>query len=97
MTQDGFQMLLDLDRYTGSNRSGRTVTFGQNLKMTATRTVGNNSLYATNNSTVTFNAGTILDLQQWNNNTVVRTDSGSKIIFISPKALHLARLTSSGQ
>ncbi|MDT2580184.1 KxYKxGKxW signal peptide domain-containing protein, partial [Enterococcus raffinosus] len=95
-TQDGFQMLLDLDRYTGSNRSGRTVTFGQNLKMTATRTVGNNSLYATNNSTVTFNAGTILDLQQWNNNTVVRTDSGSKIIFISPKALHLARLTSSG-
>lgn len=95
-TQDGFQMLLDLNRYSGSNSSGRAVTFGQNLKMTATRTVGSNSLYATNNSTVTFNAGTVLDLQQWNNNTVIRTDSGSKIIFISPKALHLARLTSSG-
>ncbi|MFR3684311.1 MAG: pectate lyase-like adhesive domain-containing protein, partial [Enterococcus sp.] len=95
-TQDGFQMLLDLNRYSGSNQSGRTVTFGQNLTMTATRTVGSNSLYVTNNATVTFNAGTILDLQQWNNSTVVRTDSGSKIIFISPKALHLARLTGSG-
>ncbi|MHC5228625.1 pectate lyase-like adhesive domain-containing protein, partial [Enterococcus sp. LJL99] len=95
-SQDGFQMLLDLNRYSGSNASGREVTFGQNLKMTATRTVGNNSLYATNRSKVTFNAGTILDLQQWNNSSVVQTDAGSTITFISPKSLHLSRNTATG-
>lgn len=94
--QDGFQMLLDLRRYSGSNERNRSVTFGQNLKMTALRTVGSNSLDATNNSTVTFNAGTELDLQQWNNNTVVRTDAGSTVTFVSPKSLHLSRNNNSG-
>ncbi|EOT48552.1 hypothetical protein OMY_00507, partial [Enterococcus sulfureus ATCC 49903] len=95
-SQDGFQMLLDMGRYSGSNLSGREVTFGQNLNMVATRTVGSNSLNAANSSTITFNAGTVLDLQQWNNNSVVSISSGSSVIFISPKALHLARLSGSG-
>ncbi|WP_142962476.1 Cna B-type domain-containing protein [Enterococcus casseliflavus] len=94
--QDGFQMLLDFSRYSGSQSNDRTATFGQNLQMTATRTVGSNSLNVTNRAIVTFNAGTVLDLQQWNANTVVNVDSGATIRFISPRALHLARLTSSG-
>ncbi|OUZ30024.1 hypothetical protein A5885_003204, partial [Enterococcus sp. 8E11_MSG4843] len=94
--QDGFQMLLDFSRYSGSQSNDRTATFGQNLQMTATRTVGSNSLNVTNRAVVTFNAGTVLDLQQWNANTVVNVDSGATIRFISPRALHLARLTSSG-
>lgn len=94
--QDGFQMLVDMNRYTGSKRTNRSVTFGQNLKMTAKRTVGSNSLYATNQSNITFNAGTTLDLQQWNNNYVVRSDANSNIKFISPKELHLSRNSSTG-
>lgn len=94
--QDGFQMLLDFSRYSGSQSNDRTATFGQNLQMTATRTVGSNSLNVTNRAVVTFNAGTVLDLQQWNANTVVNVASGATVRFISPRALHLARLTSSG-
>ncbi|MGX7014611.1 pectate lyase-like adhesive domain-containing protein [Vagococcus silagei] len=95
-SQDGFQMLLDLYRYSGTKRENREVTFGQGLNMTATRTVGNNSLYAANKSTITFNAGTILNLEQWNPSTVVNTTVGSTITFISPKSLHLSRNSRDG-
>ena len=91
--QDGFQMLIDL--YRGS-ANGRSATFGQNLNMVATRTVGTNALSAYSNGTITFNAGTTLDLEQWNDNTIVWIDGGSTIRFISPKKLHIARLSSSG-
>ncbi|MHC5268396.1 pectate lyase-like adhesive domain-containing protein, partial [Enterococcus sp. LJL98] len=94
--QDGFQMLIDTNRYLGENPTGRSVTFGQNLNMTATRTVGYNSLWADWNSTITFNAGTKLNLEQWNPASVVYITSGSNVKFISPESLHISRNTLSG-
>ncbi|MGO2083288.1 pectate lyase-like adhesive domain-containing protein [Vagococcus sp.] len=96
-SQDGFQMLLDLSRYVGTNANNRLVTFGQNLSMKATRTVGKQALYASRSAVVTFNAGTVLDLQQWNNDPVVRTDAGSTMTFISPKSLNISRNNASGE
>lgn len=94
--QDGFQMLLDLNRYVGTKRDNRSVTFGQNLKMTALRTVGRDSIYAAYRSNITFNAGTELDLQQWNNNPVVNMTANSSVTFVSPKSLHISRNSNSG-
>ena len=94
--QDGFQMLLDFSRYSGSQSNDRTAILVKSANDGNSSTVGSNSLNVTNRAVVTFNAGTVLDLQQWNANTVVNVASGATVRFISPRALHLARLTSSG-
>ncbi|WP_349294853.1 beta strand repeat-containing protein, partial [Lactiplantibacillus plantarum] len=92
-TQKGFQYFIN---GTQSSIDTAKFVFGQNFKLSAPVTTQPGAIRLQRTQSIVFNAGTVLDINQQANGSVINLAGSSTIQFISPKSLHLSIQDSSG-
>ncbi|MBX8456237.1 DUF1542 domain-containing protein [Apilactobacillus kunkeei] len=94
--QSGFQYFLNTNQGGWSIPDNATFNFGQNFQLSAPITTQPGAIQIRARQQVTFNAGTVLDINQRSAAAVIQTADSSQVQFISPKNLHLAIQNSDG-